>query len=590
MLFSAYITCTKKGDKTMKKLIALCLTIMLVLVAVPVIGATAADSGEFVVSTTEAGRGETVNVTVSIKNNPGIVSAKVKVAYDADVLELTDKAEGAFAGVAYGPTTNNPFVVNWVDSIHPNNTTNGALVTLTFKVKDGAAFGQSPITLTFDPDDVFDSNDANVTFTSTNGSINVVCVHDGGKADCSNKAICDICGEPYGEFGDHAYTEKVDDKYLKSAATCTSKAVYYKSCSVCGTAGTETFENGEVLPHAYIEKVDAKYLKSAATCVTKAVYYKSCSVCGEKGTETFENGEVDTNNHVGETEVIDKVDPTCTEKGYTGDTICKDCKKVLTEGSVIDALGHNVAKWTTTKEATTEESGIKEGECTVCKEKIVIETGKKVTEIKNENATVEAVGDTVLDESTVLVTENVSEKLDNSEKADMQKKVEELKFSVENIKLAEIFDISLFLRNDTIQDSEIEPEGTIRVTIEIPANLFENFNNVKLLHFLDDGSVEEVVYTLNGTKATFETNSLSYFAFVGTPVEENNNNNNNNNNSNSSNNNKTEDKGTTENTNNKETSPATASDINMILASSIAVIALAALCVTTVIYKKRKVR
>ena len=96
----------------MKKLIALFLTIMLVLVAVPVIGAAAADSGEFVVSTTEAGRGETVNVTVSIKNNPGIVSAKVKVAYDSDVLELVSAQDGVFAGVAYGPTTNNPFVVN----------------------------------------------------------------------------------------------------------------------------------------------------------------------------------------------------------------------------------------------------------------------------------------------------------------------------------------------------------------------------------------------------------------------------------------------------------------------------------------------
>ena len=574
----------------MKKLIALCLTIMLVLVAVPVIGAAATDPGEFVVSTAEAHRGETVNVTVSIKNNPGIVSAKVKVAYDTNVLELTDKAEGAFAGVTYGPV-GSPFTVNWVDTIHGLNNTNGVLATLTFKVKDAAAFGQSAITLTFDPNDVFDLNYDNVAFTSTNGAVNVVCVHEGGKADCSNKAVCDICGETYGEFGEHNYIENVTKDYLKSEATCTSKAVYYKSCSVCGIKGTETFETGELLPHAFIEKVDAKYLKSEATCKDKAVYYKSCSVCGTMGIETFET-EVDANNHVGETEVIDKVDPTCTEKGYTGDTICKDCGKVLTEGSYIDALGHNVAKWTTTKEATAEESGIKEGECTVCKEKIVIETGKKVTEIKNENATVEAVGDTVLDESTVLVTENVGEKLDNSAKADMQKKVEELKLSVENIKLAEIFDISLFLRNDNIQDSEIEPEGTIRVTIEVPANLFEDFTNVKLIHFLDDGSIEEVIYTLNGTKATFETDSLSYFAFVGTPVEDNssNNNNNNNNNSNSSSNNKTEDKGTTENTNNKETSPVTASDVDMILASSIAVIALAALCVTTVIYKKRKVR
>ena len=32
----------------------------------------------------------------------------------------------------------------------------------------------------------------------------------------------------------HVYTEKADAKYLKSAATCTEKAVYYKSCSLCG--------------------------------------------------------------------------------------------------------------------------------------------------------------------------------------------------------------------------------------------------------------------------------------------------------------------------------------------------------------------
>lgn len=75
----------------MKKLIALCLTIMLVLVAVPVIGAAATNSGEFVVSTTEAGRGENVDVTVSIKNNPGIISAKVAIAYDSNVLELVSK-------------------------------------------------------------------------------------------------------------------------------------------------------------------------------------------------------------------------------------------------------------------------------------------------------------------------------------------------------------------------------------------------------------------------------------------------------------------------------------------------------------------
>ena len=49
----------------------------------------------------------------------------------------------------------------------------------------------------------------------------------------------------------HKWEEKVDAKYLKSAATCTESAVYYTSCSVCGETGTETFTHGEPLGHSY---------------------------------------------------------------------------------------------------------------------------------------------------------------------------------------------------------------------------------------------------------------------------------------------------------------------------------------------------
>lgn len=76
--------------------------------------------------------------------------------------------------------------------------------------------------------------------------------HAGGTATCTELAVCEICGGAYGEKAAHSFTaETVDAKYLKSAATCTAKAVYYKSCSVCalssqGTAGEATFESGEV--------------------------------------------------------------------------------------------------------------------------------------------------------------------------------------------------------------------------------------------------------------------------------------------------------------------------------------------------------
>lgn len=61
----------------------------------------------------------------------------------------------------------------------------------------------------------------------------------------AKKAVCDGCGQEYGELGNHKFTETVSKMYLKSAATCQSPAVYYKSCLVCDEKSSETFEYGE---------------------------------------------------------------------------------------------------------------------------------------------------------------------------------------------------------------------------------------------------------------------------------------------------------------------------------------------------------
>ena len=161
------------------------------------------------------------------------------------------------------------------------------------------------------------------------GDIKGVTAHSGGTASCTEKAKCEVCGQPHGDFAAHvydttkwvkadenehgrectkchaigektahSYAEVVDDAYKVSAATCTDRAVYYKSC-VCGARGTDTFEFGEKLAHTYDKEVATEtYLKSAATCTDRAVYYKSC-VCGATGTETFESGEKNPNNHTG---------------------------------------------------------------------------------------------------------------------------------------------------------------------------------------------------------------------------------------------------------------------------------------------------
>ena len=78
--------------------------------------------------------------------------------------------------------------------------------------------------------------------------------HSGGTATCSQKAVCSVCNTEYGDFAAHAFTEEVvKDEALKSAATCTSTAIYYKSCA-CGAVSTndaDIFQSGRIGRHQY---------------------------------------------------------------------------------------------------------------------------------------------------------------------------------------------------------------------------------------------------------------------------------------------------------------------------------------------------
>lgn len=82
----------------------------------------------------------------------------------------------------------------------------------------------------------------------------------------------------------HAYIlENTAFKFLKSKATATDAAVYYKSCG-CGLIGEDTFTYGEPhTTHTFAQVVDAKYAAEGEA----NTYYKSCLGCGEVGTDTF---------------------------------------------------------------------------------------------------------------------------------------------------------------------------------------------------------------------------------------------------------------------------------------------------------------
>ena len=109
-----------------------------------------------------------------------------------------------------------------------------------------------------------------------------------------------------------------------------------------------------MLPHSFTaENTDAKYLKTAAACTAKAVYYKSCAVCGAAGIETFEYGEKDPDNHSGREE--------WTVTAGTHEQKWSCCGKVT-----VPAEGHSFGEWVVTKSPTYSQRGIRTHTCVFC--------------------------------------------------------------------------------------------------------------------------------------------------------------------------------------------------------------------------------
>ena len=133
-----------------------------------------ADAPAFVVESVSASAGEEFTVAVRTERNSGIVSLKLQVSYDTDLLELVGAEELDFEDTVFSPITKTPFIINWVDALRPNNTTDGVVALLTFRVKDDAPAGQTEITLSYDAADVFDQDFEDVAFRTVSGTVEIV--------------------------------------------------------------------------------------------------------------------------------------------------------------------------------------------------------------------------------------------------------------------------------------------------------------------------------------------------------------------------------------------------------------------------------
>ena len=220
----------------------------------------AQNPAEIVAVSSSAEKGGTVNVTVSMANNPGIWGLKFKVGYNHDAMTLKAANVGdvfAKSEVTLPETLDQEkFVFYGTGNDIANNTKNGTLLVLEFQVNANASIADYDITVELVQCINVDGDD--VTIEMKNGKVSVVdCIHS-----------------------------QKEWKVTKNA-TCEGKGVETESCKKCG--------------------------KVFGTRETKATGHVNTIV--KNAVAATENAE-----------------------GYTGDTHCKTCDKLIKKGTVIAKL------------------------------------------------------------------------------------------------------------------------------------------------------------------------------------------------------------------------------------------------------------
>ena len=148
-----------------------------------------------------------------------------------------------------------------------------------------------------------------------------VCAHSGGSATCTEKAVCDVCGQAYGVLVPDNHTGKLEWEKTETQ--------HMQKYSCCGAVTIETeahvWKDGVCTECGYV----CAHSGGSATCTEKAV----CDVCGQA------YGALAPDNHTGKEEWI----KTATE--HTKKWMCCGVVTVKTEvhtwkGNICEKCGY----------------------------------------------------------------------------------------------------------------------------------------------------------------------------------------------------------------------------------------------------------
>lgn len=238
-----------------------------------------------------------VVLSVAMKCSPGITALALQVDYGEE-LTLTEISEGDMgAGMFMMPSSlKSPASLIWVLGVG-NVYGDHVVAKLSFQVSGDAKPGFYPVTLSYDPDDIYSVDmktyaEENVAFQIVGGGIYVetavdACAHSFGEytsnqdADCltdgTKHAFCRLCGQEdvvadLGSALGHDFSLMQEGAVWQvrgSGENCKDPVRYYYSCSRCGMVGSETF-TGAPGPHI----LEEDWTQSGSE------HFRACSVEG----------------------------------------------------------------------------------------------------------------------------------------------------------------------------------------------------------------------------------------------------------------------------------------------------------------------
>ena len=285
-----------------------------------------------------ASPGSTVTVNVSIKNNPGILGAELKLDYSADLTLVEVKSGEVMSGLTFtGPgkyVSGCKFIWDG-QSVDSSGVMDGDILSLTFTVSEYAA-NEEELNVNITCENMIDADMNPIETSVTNGVVKI-----------GNTMLGDVNGDSKINTTDIILTRR----YLAGGYDV---EINQAAADVNGDAKVNTTDI--ILIRRYLAGgYDVEFVKDhkhkmnhvekvEANCTDKGnIEYWKCQDCGKYYTDVNGLNEITVQDTVieakGHTPVVDAaVAPTVDKTGLTEGSHCKVCNAVLVKQEIVDKL------------------------------------------------------------------------------------------------------------------------------------------------------------------------------------------------------------------------------------------------------------